>query len=339
MRSFEKITKGRITKHKMTSPGSKTRCKMPRRVRALSFCVLCFVFCAFSSVLAAPLSIELVSEVTSIQPGMPFYVGLHLKHQEHYHTYWKFPGVVGVPTGMAWKLPEGWKAGPIEWPAPELVMMFQIKAQGYHDEVLLPMKITPPAKLEPGTKVTLQGKATWMCCGLDCNPGFADLSVTLPVEKSRTPLDARWENLFTKARAEMPKPLKGFTATATRTGERVTLRLTPKAGKNKAAGSAKSATAEAKRGQFAIAMIVNGKPVIAGAATGQPPSPGIFFTDDGYINPDKDQGFRNEGDALVIEMVISTYFTDTAPDELRGILWLRDGSLGKGAIIRAPFAK
>src|SRR5690349_5590369 len=61
---------------------------------------LCSAVICHSS-FAEPLSIELVSEVTSIQPGMPFYVGLHLKHQEHYHTYWRFPGIVGVPTSMA----------------------------------------------------------------------------------------------------------------------------------------------------------------------------------------------------------------------------------------------
>ena len=45
-----------------------------------------------------PLDIKLVSEVTSIAPGQPFYVGLALPHGEGYHTYWKFPGIVGVPT-------------------------------------------------------------------------------------------------------------------------------------------------------------------------------------------------------------------------------------------------
>src|SRR6187551_155684 len=102
MRSFEKITKGQIPKHKMMSTDANHLHKATSPLRVLSSCVLCFVFCAFSPVRAAPLSIELVSEVTSIQPGTPFYVGLHLKHQEHYHTYWKFPGIVGVPTDMAW---------------------------------------------------------------------------------------------------------------------------------------------------------------------------------------------------------------------------------------------
>jgi thiol:disulfide interchange protein DsbD len=258
-----------------------------------------------ASSFAAPLSIELVSEVTSVQPGTPFYVGLHLKHQEHYHTYWKLPGIVGVPTNMEWKLPPGWKADSIEWPAPERVMMFRIKAQGYHGEVLLPIKLTPPPDLAPGTNVTLEGKATWMCCGLDCNPGFTDLSITLPVAEFPRPANATNEALFQKARANMPQALAGYDAKASREGDRVTLRVTPKEG---------------------IA------PLAADMS-------GIFFTEDGYINADSPQVFRKDGESLVVELGVSTYFTDPAPADLRGILWLKDGALGKGAIIRASFAK
>jgi DsbC/DsbD-like thiol-disulfide interchange protein len=352
MRSFEKITKRQITKRKMISTDANQIHKATTPLRVLSSCALCFVLCAFSSVCAAPLSIELVSEVTSIQPGTPFYVGLHLKHQEHYHTYWKFPGIVGVPTGMAWKLPVGWKADPIEWPAPERVMMFQIKAQGYHGEVLLPMKITPPKDLAVGGKITLEGKATWMCCGLDCNPGFADLTVTLPVAVGTPTVDAKWVTLFDKARAGMPQPLAGYAATALREGARVTLRLTPQTKKDTDASFYGLPLPRAKpprRANFLkrlfqdklTAISAENRATAAQAAnTAKDSEPvAIFFTEDGYINADKDQVFRKEGNDLVIELVISTYFTDAAPDELRGILWLKDGSLGKGAIIRAPFAK
>ena len=149
-------------------------------MRCIAFIALCF-FAATGFAVDNPLSIELVSEVTAIQPGKPFYVGLHLDHPRGYHTYWKYTGIVGIPTAMEWKLPKGWKAEPIEWPEPERVFMFQIKAQGFHGEKLLPMRITPPKKLQTGKTVKLEGKARWMCCGRDCNPGFKELSVELPV--------------------------------------------------------------------------------------------------------------------------------------------------------------
>jgi DsbC/DsbD-like thiol-disulfide interchange protein len=173
----------------------------PSLVRVLAHCVLLFVVCSFRSFAASdnPLQIELVSSVTSIQPGTPFRVGLHLQHPEGYHTYWKYPGIVGVPTNMAWQLPEGWKAEPIEWPAPERVFMFQIKAQGFHGDEVLPIRLTPPSNLKDGSKVTLKGKATWMCCGRDCNPGFRDMSLELPVSAEAPKADERWERAFDDA--------------------------------------------------------------------------------------------------------------------------------------------
>ncbi len=310
---------------------------------AASCGALSLVLCASGLRGEEPLQVELVSEVASIQPGAPFYVGLHLKHKEHFHTYWRFPGIVGVPTDMAWKLPPGWKAGPIEWPAPERVMMFQIKAQGYYGEVMLPMKLTPPKDLEPGTKVTLGGKATWMCCGTECNPDFADLSVTLPVDKLPAPINGRWQKQFAKARADQPIALEGYKATAARGDGKVVLRIVPEEkGVSGDAANRAALTVDSAKPNVFKRLFAGGqsRSAPASAAHGSAaPVPGIFFTDDGYVNADKEQVFRVEDDALVIEMAVSKYFTEQPPAELRGILWLRDGSLGKGAIIRAPFDK
>jgi DsbC/DsbD-like thiol-disulfide interchange protein len=260
----------------------------------------------------SPLQIALVSEVKAVQPGKPFYAGLHLKHKEGYHTYWKFPGIVGVPVSMQWSLPAGWKAGEIEWPEPEQVHMFQIRAQGFHGELVLPIRITPPSDLKPGTKVTLTGKAAWMCCGRDCNPDFADLTLELPVAATEE-LDARWEPAFVKAREAAPQSLdaNAWSATATRPGKSsVTLHLT-----------AKNAAA---RQQLAAVKDV------------------LFFTDDGYINADKNQILRREGDdKLSLELTVSEYYDGkTPPTHLLGLLQSPQG-WGKGltsktVIINAP---
>jgi thiol:disulfide interchange protein DsbD len=259
-----------------------------------------------------PLQIALVSEVKSVQPGKPFYAGLHLKHKEGYHTYWKFPGIVGVPVSMVWSLPTGWKAGEIEWPEPEQVHMFQIRAQGYHGELVLPVRITPPSNLKPGTKVTLTGKAAWMCCGRDCNPDFADLTLELPVAATQE-IDAKWEPAFAKAREATPPPLdaSAWSATATHKGkDRVTLHLTAKN--------------DAARQQLASVKDV------------------LFFTDDGYINAAKDQILRREGDDKIsLDLIVSEYYDGKGPPtHLLGLLqspqgW-GEGLNSKSLIIKAP---
>ena len=170
---------------------------------------------------------ELVSEVTSIQPGRPFYVGLHLEHPRGYHTYWKYTGIVGIPTAMEWKLPKGWKAEPIEWPEPERVFMFQIKAQGFHGEKLLPMRITPPKNLRAGQTVKLEGKSRWMCCGRDCNPGFKELSIELPVSDGEARRDERWVKMFEESRSSVAKTSRDWSATAARKDGEIVLRIRP----------------------------------------------------------------------------------------------------------------
>ncbi|HEY8242212.1 MAG TPA: protein-disulfide reductase DsbD domain-containing protein, partial [Casimicrobiaceae bacterium] len=61
---------------------------------------------------------ELVPAATSAAPGAPATVALRLKMREGWHTYWQNPGDSGLPTTIAWKLPAGVTAGPIQWPAP-----------------------------------------------------------------------------------------------------------------------------------------------------------------------------------------------------------------------------
>lgn len=236
---------------------------------------------------AEPLAVTLVSSVTHVQPGTPFYVGLHLVHREGYHTYWKFPGIVGVPTSMDWILPEGWKAEDITWPEPEQVHMFQIRAQGYHGDLLLPIRITPPKDLNPGSKAVLKGKSAWMCCGRDCNPGFNELVLEVPVAATAPVPEKKWESRFAAALASHPKPIAGWTPTAVRTKDQITLTLTP-AGPDVPKGKVKDV---------------------------------LFFTDDGLVNADKDQTLeRREDGTLVLKLAVSQYADQPLATKLVGVL-------------------
>lgn len=258
-----------------------------------------------------PLRIALVSEVKTIAPGKPFYVALHLQHQPGDHTYWKFPGVVGVPTGMEWKLPEGFKAGPIEWPEPQKVLMFQIKAQGYEGEVLLPMQITPPKDLRAGRKITLSGQATWMCCGRTCHPGVKDLSLDLMVAAD-APLDQNWHGKFELARASRPAELAGWEAHARRAGGEITLTLT--------------ASDDVARERARLIKDV------------------LFFSEDGLVNVDKPQAFsKPAADMIELKLAVSEYTTDPQATELIGVVqtqegWNKDGTV-KSAIVRVKISE
>ena len=54
---------------------------------------------------------ELLADVEKIAPGEPFTVALRMLHDEDWHTYWKQPGIAGIPTQLKWDLPAGFKGG------------------------------------------------------------------------------------------------------------------------------------------------------------------------------------------------------------------------------------
>jgi len=180
-------------------------------------------FTAFTPATAhAQVKASLVAAETSIQPGRPFTVALRLQHDPHWHTYWIYPGT-GVATALDWQLPEGWKAGDIEWPTPHVVRTDAnlIAGNGYMDDTLLPVTITPPADLKPGETVTLRAKTNWLMCAAVCKPGKATLELTLPVSTDQPKPDPAHRAAF--AAIPTPAPADGFALTATRSGKSVTL--------------------------------------------------------------------------------------------------------------------
>ena len=134
--------------------------------------------------LATPSHVKasLVSADTSVQPGKPITVALRFVHDPHWHTYWLNPGT-GLPTTINWKLPPGWIAGGIQWPAPKVLKDSKgnIVGNGYEGELFLPVTLTPPADLKPGENVELNAAVDWLMCEDVCIPGNAKLALALTV--------------------------------------------------------------------------------------------------------------------------------------------------------------
>src|SRR5207237_10309754 len=61
---------------------------------------------------------DALANVSAIVPGERFLVGVRLKMQPNWHTYWKYPGDVAIPPYIKWKLPKGGTAGSIQCPTP-----------------------------------------------------------------------------------------------------------------------------------------------------------------------------------------------------------------------------
>ncbi len=162
---------------------------------------------------------SLVSEVKSIQPGTPFWVALRLEMQPHWHTYWQNPGDSGEPTSLTWQLPEGFKAGDIMWPRPSVISIPPVLSYGYENEVLLLVRIQPPAVIKQTAPITLKATADWLECEVVCIPGTADVSLTLPLKITPPEPDNAWLEKFSMARFEWPVESADWSVTAFNTPE------------------------------------------------------------------------------------------------------------------------
>jgi len=142
---------------------------------------------------------ELVAATDAIVPGQPLTVGLKLRHQSEWHTYWQVPGDSGLPTRIEWKLPAGFTAGVIEWPHPKRLPTGPLVNFGYEGEILLLTTIQVPADVPTGSRVTLAGKAEWLECKDVCIPGESDIALTLPVRTAAGPRCGRSSRSHSRA--------------------------------------------------------------------------------------------------------------------------------------------
>lgn len=171
--------------------------------------------------------VTLVSEVTSVQPGEPFAVALRMTMEEGWHSYWMNPGDSGQPTAIDWALPAGFTADSLQWPYPHRIEAGPLTSYGYSDEVFLLSTVTPPANLEPGTEVHLEGKATWLICADICLPAEANLRLTLPIRAEPSAQSERWQDAFAEARIALPATPPGWSFEASRSAGSYALRVTP----------------------------------------------------------------------------------------------------------------
>ncbi len=167
---------------------------------------------------------QLVSEVQSIQPGTPFWVGLNFKIKAGWHIYWRNPGDSGTAPSLKWTLPRDFKAGELVFPYPERLPVGPLMNFGYEDRVMLLTQLTPPQQLAAQQPIQLQLKADWLVCQVDCIPEAATLTLILPVATQAPALNQPWQSVFEQTRQALPKP-SPWEATASVDGEALLLRV------------------------------------------------------------------------------------------------------------------
>jgi thiol:disulfide interchange protein DsbD len=138
----------------------------------------------------------LVSDTDRIAAGTPFRVGLRLRMQPGWHTYWRNPGDAGIAPELNFALSDGPSAGAVAWPAPQRQPEGPLMTYGYSGEVLLAVPVSGPAH-------TVRLHASWLVCKEICVPEEGDFRLDLP---GGPPAASREAPLFAAAEAAVPRP-------------------------------------------------------------------------------------------------------------------------------------
>ena len=128
-------------------------------------------FClAGGSASAAHTQTRLILAAATARPGDTVLVGVQLRMDPRWHTYWRNPGASGMATTIAWQLPVGVTAGAIQWPVPEQLSDEDITTYVYTNEVVLLVPLKLAADLRPGS-LELKASFAWMDFDVQCVPG------------------------------------------------------------------------------------------------------------------------------------------------------------------------
>lgn len=176
---------------------------------------------------------RLIAEAQAIVPGEPFMAAVRLTMADKWHTYFKNPGASGERTQIDWTLPAGFSAGAIQWPAPERYNFSGFVNYVYHGEVVLPVQITPPADLEPGSEFTLTAMVHWLECADVCIPAYdKTLKLTLNVaQDGRLVPDPAARDSIQATLAALPQPAADRLETSYfKEADRLVLLVQPKEG-------------------------------------------------------------------------------------------------------------
>jgi thiol:disulfide interchange protein DsbD len=197
-----------------------------RHAFALLTCVVALGVAHAAPVRTDHVNAELVADRVALVPGTTTTLALRLDIDRGWHTYWRNPGESGLPTTLAWKLPAGYQAGDIEWPAPKALPAGPLVNYGYEGDVLHLVPLQVPVDAAVGRNVTLAARADWLVCKETCVPEGADLTLELPVAHDASP--SKWHDAIAATQAGLPKPLPAsWQASAVANGARIALTLTP----------------------------------------------------------------------------------------------------------------
>ncbi len=148
-------------------------------------------------------SVRVISGVEGVGEAESVPLGLDIQLAEGWHTYWRSPGMAGLPPQLDWSQSQNdasnLKSATLGYPAPRRYTAYGLETIGYRDHVVFPLEAH---LIQAGKALKATGTLDLLVCSSLCVPKHFDLSLTIPAGEARPSPEA---DLLAQAQESLPK--------------------------------------------------------------------------------------------------------------------------------------
>jgi len=149
------------------------------------------------------IKVALISEEDALRPGSTQLLAVRMSPEKEWHTYWLNPGDSGEAPKASLSANAELTFGELLWPIPDVIPVAHLSNYGYSNEHLLMFEVVTPSNAIVGENVQITADLSWLVCKEDCIPGWATLSLSLPVDNAPSPTE--YATQFAQTKIEIPQ--------------------------------------------------------------------------------------------------------------------------------------
>ncbi len=142
--------------------------------------------------------IRLVSAATAVGDMDSIPLGIEVRLDKGWKTYWRSPGDAGIPPQVAWDGSANLSGTEFFWPAPVRFHYFDLETFGYKDRVVFPVEARVASV---GEAVSLRAQVDLLVCDDVCIPHSYEAALDLP---SGPAMPSDFANLIDQYRNQVP---------------------------------------------------------------------------------------------------------------------------------------
>jgi thiol:disulfide interchange protein DsbD len=132
-----------------------------------------------------------------------FWVGLEIKLDPDWHTYWENPGDSGAKLIYSLSADHALvKVGDVQWPVPKRIDVEPLTSFAYEESVTLAFPVDVSSIDQTKSKLNFKLDAEWLVCKVECVPAFGEFSFSVKLEGRKS----SHEGSFSALSSTWPQP-------------------------------------------------------------------------------------------------------------------------------------